>query len=50
MTGGLLALNFLFAAFIRVPRSIQGRTWLLIAATFAAISGWLFATTRFGVS
>jgi hypothetical protein len=39
---GGLALAFLIAAAIRGPRSPQGRTWLLIAVIFGAVSLWLF--------
>ena len=38
-----LAIIFLIAALTRGPRSPQGRTWLLIAATFGLVSSWLFA-------
>jgi DMSO reductase anchor subunit len=38
-----LAVIFLFAALTRGPRTIQGRTWLLIAAIFGIVSTWLFA-------
>jgi hypothetical protein len=34
---------FFLAAVIRGPRSIQGRTSLLIAVIFGAVSVWLFA-------
>lgn len=37
-----LAVIFLFAALTRGPRTIQGRTWLLIAAIFGIVSTWLF--------
>ena len=37
-----LALVFLIATAIRGPRSPQGRTWLTVAAIFAAVSVWLF--------
>ena len=40
---GALAVVFLVAAAIRGPHTIQGRTWLTIAAIFAAVSVWLFA-------
>jgi len=38
-----LGAAFLIAGAIRGPRSIQGRTWLVIAAIFGAVSVWLFA-------
>jgi hypothetical protein len=38
-----LAVAFLIAALTRGPRTIQGRTWLLIAAIFGIVSSWLFA-------
>ena len=38
-----LGAAFLIAGAIRGPRSIQGRTWLIIAAIFGAVSFWLFA-------
>jgi DMSO reductase anchor subunit len=38
-----LAIIFLLAALARGPRTIQGRTWLLIAAIFGIVSAWLFA-------
>jgi hypothetical protein len=37
-----LAVIFLIAALTRGPRTIQGRTWLLIAAIFGIVSTWLF--------
>jgi DMSO reductase anchor subunit len=37
-----LAIAFLLAALTRGPRTIQGRTWLLIAAIFGIVSTWLF--------
>jgi hypothetical protein len=37
-----LAVAFLLAALTRGPRTIQGRTWLLIAAIFGIVSTWLF--------
>lgn len=37
-----VALAFLVTALTRGPRTIQGRTWLLIAAIFAIVSAWLF--------
>src|SRR5262245_54509460 len=40
----VLGTAFLIAGGIRGPRSPQGRTWLLIAAIFGAVSVWLFAT------
>ena len=40
-----LALIFAVAALTRGPRTIQGRTWLLIAAIFAAVSACLFVTS-----
>jgi len=39
----ILAVAFLIAALTRGPRTIQGRTWLLIAAIFGIVSTWLFA-------
>lgn len=33
---------FLLAALTRGPRTIQGRTWLVIAAIFGLVSAWLF--------
>ena len=39
----ILAVAFLLAALTRGPRTIQGRTWLLIAAIFGIVSTWLFA-------
>ena len=44
----LLSMVFLVAGLRRVFRDAgklhpQSRTWLLIAAIFAAVSGWLFA-------
>jgi hypothetical protein len=39
----ILAAAFLIAGAIRGPRSVQGRTWLLIAAIFGAVSVYLFA-------
>jgi len=38
----ILAVAFLLAALTRGPRTIQGRTWLLIAAIFGIVSTWLF--------
>lgn len=38
-----MAVIFLIAALTRGPRTIQGRTWLLIAAIFGIVSTWLFA-------
>ena len=38
-----MAIIFLIAALTRGPRTIQGRTWLLIAAIFGIVSTWLFA-------
>jgi hypothetical protein len=38
-----LAVIFLIAALTRGPRTIQGRTWLLIAAIFGIVSSWLLA-------
>jgi hypothetical protein len=40
-----LAIGFLIAGAARGARSSQGRTWLVIAAIFGAVSLWLF--TRF---
>jgi DMSO reductase anchor subunit len=40
---GGLAIVFFIAALTRGPRTIQGRTWLLIAAIFGIVSSWLFA-------
>ena len=40
---GVLAVAFLIAGAARGPRSIQGRTWLIIAAIFGVVSLWLFA-------
>ena len=37
-----LAVIFAIAALLRGPRTIQGRTWLLIALIFGAVSAWLF--------
>jgi Flp pilus assembly protein protease CpaA len=37
-----LAVVFLIAAVARGPRTLQARTWLIIAAIFAAVSLWLF--------
>ena len=39
----ILAVIFLLAALTRGPRTIQGRTWLLIATIFGIVSSWLFA-------
>ena len=39
----VLAVIFLIAALTRGPRTIQGRTWLLIAAIFGIVSSFLFA-------
>ena len=43
----LLSVGFLIAAARRLARDgqlqPQSRTWLLIAAIFALVSGWLFA-------
>jgi hypothetical protein len=39
----VLAIAFLIAALTRGPRTIQGRTWLLIAAIFGIVSSFLFA-------
>ena len=38
-----MAIIFLIAALTRGPRTIQGRTWLLIAAIFGIVSSFLFA-------
>jgi DMSO reductase anchor subunit len=38
-----VALAFLIAALIRGRRTIQGRTWLLIAVILGIVSTWLFA-------
>ena len=37
-----LAVAFLIAAGVRGPRTPQGRIWLLVAAIFGGVSGWLF--------
>jgi uncharacterized membrane protein HdeD (DUF308 family) len=39
----LLAVVFLFASIVRGTRTPQGRPWLLIAAIFGIVSGWLLA-------
>jgi DMSO reductase anchor subunit len=39
----LLAVVFLFGSVVRGTRTPQGRTWLLIAAIFGIVSGWLLA-------
>jgi DMSO reductase anchor subunit len=38
----VLGAAFLIAGAVRGPRSPQGRTWLLIAAIFGAVSVYLF--------
>jgi hypothetical protein len=38
-----LAVGFLIAALARGPRTIQGRTRLLIAAIFGIVGSWLLA-------
>ena len=38
----VLAVIFLLAALTRGARTIQGRTWILIAAIFGLVSAWLF--------
>jgi NO-binding membrane sensor protein with MHYT domain len=48
---GVLAIAFLFAALRNFMRAggtfdAQSRTWLLIAAIFAAVSTWLFLAQR----
>jgi DMSO reductase anchor subunit len=40
---GGLAVVFFLSALIRGLRTIQGRTWLLIATIFGIVSSWLFA-------
>jgi len=40
----VLGTAFLIAGAVRGPRHPQGRTWLLIAAIFGAVSIWLFTT------
>jgi DMSO reductase anchor subunit len=42
---GALAVIFLIAAATRGMRSPQGRTWLVVAAIFGAVSAWLFVKT-----
>jgi len=39
----VLAVAFLLASLLRGSRTPQGRTWLVIAAIFGAVSSWLFA-------
>ncbi|HXT30763.1 MAG TPA: hypothetical protein VN716_15820 [Vicinamibacterales bacterium] len=38
----VLAAAFLIAGAVRGPRTPQGRIWLLVAAVFGGVSGWLF--------
>jgi hypothetical protein len=40
---GALAFVFLIAGTVRRGQ-IQGRTWLLVGAIFAVVSGWLFVS------
>ena len=40
---GALAVVFLIAGVAR-RQSLQGRTWLLVAAIFAVVSLWLFVS------